>query len=144
MKTELDERIEKTIDEMANVRILKPILDVERMPFNEYSEDAVIHFYTYSNYETGIQLKDYYIVFKNNGEFIGEIQKSLIEGWDNIKGKFELLSECSDYICSQPGIYGIYGVNLGGITIYFYKTDEEGRRERIGWVFISWKALYCL
>ncbi len=139
MRTELEERISKVISEMANVRILKPILDTERIPFSEYSNDTIIHFYTYIGFEE----KSYYVVYKNDKTYIGLIQKTLIENWKEIKGKFELWSECNDYPCEQPGIYGIYNTDLHGIAIHFYKTDEEKRREPLGWVFISWKALYC-
>ncbi|PMB76381.1 MAG: hypothetical protein C0177_06440, partial [Fervidicoccus fontis] len=131
MRTEIEKRIEELIDEMVNVRVLKPILDTERMPFNEYSEDAIIHFYTYINMEE----KDYYVVFRNDKTYVGMIQKTLIKHWQDIKGKFELLSECDDYICGQPGIHGLYNADLHGIAVHFYKTDQEGRRERIGWAF---------
>ncbi len=139
MRTELEERISKVVSEMANVRVKRPILDTERLPFNEYNEDTIIHFYTYVDLEE----KSYYVVFKNDGTHIGQIQKTLIENWKEIKDRFELLSECNDYKCEQPGVYGIYKADLHGITIYFYKTDAEKRRESLGWVFISWKTLYC-
>jgi len=139
MRTELEERVNKVVSEMANVRVRRPILDTERLPLNEYSNDTIIHFYTYVDLEE----KSYYVVFRNDKTYIGLIQKALIGNWDNVKEKFELLSECNNYAYGNPGIYGIYRADLHGITIHFYKTDEEKRREPLGWVFISWKALYC-
>ncbi len=139
MRTEIEKRVENVIDEMTQIRVLRPILDADRMPFNEYGENEIIHFYTY----TDLEEKDYYVVFRNDKTYVGMIQKMLIRNWNDVKGKFELWSECSDYICSQPGIYGIYKADLYGVTVYFYKVDQEGRRDFLGWAFVTWKVLHC-